>query len=82
MSTTLRIPPVFYLDHLARECGKSGKIIRSGKSYLIVELDDAALDDLMSDASYYVECADTFDPSIRGLVFSARATLRAIEKGE
>lgn len=75
-----KIPPRFYFDHLARECGKSGKIVSSAKNYLIVELDDIALSDLLSDASYYSESNDISDPSIRGLVTSARATLRAIDK--
>ena len=78
---TYKIPPRFYLDHLARGCGESGKVIRTTKNHLIVELDAVALDDLLTDALYYVECADTFDPPITGLIASARATVKAI-KGE
>ena len=78
---TYKIPPRFYLDHVARDCGNSGKVVRSTKNYLIVELDSKALDDLLTDALYYVECADTFDPPIPGLIASARATLKRI-KGE
>lgn len=76
---TVKIPPVFYFDHLARECGKSGVIVKSMKSYLIVDLDEVAFEDLRSDASYYYECADQFDPPMRGLAASAKATLRALE---
>ena len=79
---TYKIPPRFYLDHVARDCGKSGKVVRNTKNYLIVELDSVALDDLLTDALYYVECADTFDPPIPGLISSARATINAIQKGE
>ena len=83
---TYKIPPVFYLDHIARDCGKSGKIVRSAKQYLIVELDDIALDDLYSDASYYSECSDQFDFDNQGLCKSATATVRALNnqlnKGE
>ena len=75
-----KIPPRFYFDHLSRECGKSGKIVRSTKNYLIVELDDIALNDLLSDASYYSESGDISDPSIRGLITSARATIKALNK--
>lgn len=78
---TYKIPPRFYLDHLARDCGKSGKVVRSTKNYLIVELDYQALDDLLTDALYYVECADTFDPPLTGLISSARATINALNKG-
>lgn len=81
-TNTYKIPPRFYLDHLARDCGKSGKVVRSTKNYLIVELDAVALDDLLTDALYYVECADTFDPSIPGLISSARATINALNKGD
>jgi hypothetical protein len=75
---TYRIPPRFYLDHIARGCGETGKIVHSTKNYLIVELDDQALDDLLSDALYYIECADTFDPPLTGLISSARATVKKI----
>jgi hypothetical protein len=73
-----KIPPRFYLDHIARGCGETGKIVRSTKNYLIVELDRQALEDLTSDALYYIECADTFDPPLTGLISSARATLKNI----
>ena len=76
---TYKIPPRFYLDHLARDCGKSGKIVKQNSKHIIVELDVIALDDLVSDALYYIECADTFDPPITGLIASARATLKAIK---
>ena len=49
---TYKLPPRFYLDHIARDCGKSGKVVRSTKNYIIVELDADALDDLLSDALY------------------------------
>jgi hypothetical protein len=73
-----KIPPRFYFDHLARECGKSGKIVRSANNYLIVDLDDVALSDLLSDANYYAENGD-MSPELRGLTLSARATIKAID---
>ena len=79
---TYKIPSRFYLDHLARDCGKGGKVVRSTKNYLIVELSNEALDDLMTDASYYVECSDTFDPPLTGLVASAKATIKAINQSK
>ena len=78
---TYTLPPRFYLDHVARDCGNSGKVVRSTKNYLIVELDSIALDDLLTDALYYVECADTFDPPMPALIASAKATIKRI-KGE
>jgi hypothetical protein len=79
---TFKIPPRFYLDHIARDCGKSGKVVRSTKNYIIVELDADALDDLLTDALYYVECADTFCPPMPALVSSAKATINAINRGD
>jgi hypothetical protein len=77
---TYKLPPRFYLDHIARDCGQSGKVVRSTRNYIIVELDTNALDDLLTDALYYVECADTFDPPIPGLIASARATINRIKE--
>jgi hypothetical protein len=79
---TYKLPPRFYLDHIARDCGKSGKVVRSTKKYIIVELDADALDDLLTDALYYIECADTFDPPMPALIASAKATINAINKGD
>lgn len=81
-TSTHKIPPRFYLDHIARDCGKSGKVVRSNKKYIIVELDAEALDDLLTDALYYIECADTFCPPMPALVASAKATINAINKGD
>ena len=74
-----KIPPRFYFDHLARECGNSGKIVRSTKNYLIVDLDDIALSDLLDDANYYAENGD-MSADLRGITLSARATIKAIDK--
>jgi hypothetical protein len=79
-ANTYKIPPRFYLDHVARGCGETGKIVRSTNNSLTVELDTQALDDLLSDALYYVECADTFDPPIPGLIASARATIKKLKE--
>ena len=78
---TYKIPPRFYLDHVARGCGETGKVVRSTNNSLTVELDPRALDDLLSDALYYIECADTFDPPMPALIASAKATINAINKG-
>lgn len=83
----MKIPAKFYLDHRARDCGESGKIVRSTKNYVIVELDPAALDDLIGDADYYADMVgfDEYQEN-KGVCLSAIATLKAInnqlEKGE
>ncbi len=82
----MKLPARFYLDHRARDCGESGKIVHSTKNYIIVELDAAALDDLIGDADYYasLEHADFYQN--KGVCLSARATVKAINnqliKGE
>lgn len=88
----MKLPARFYLDHRARDCGESGKIVHSTKNYVIVELDSAALDDLLSDADYYasLDRKDFLDredfQANKGVCLSARATVKAINnqlvKGE
>ena len=77
---TYKIPPKFYLDHRARGCGDSGKVLKATKTYLIVELDQLAYDDLLSDALYYVEIADTLSPAMPSLIASARAIIKQLTK--
>lgn len=79
---TYRIPPKFYFDHRARACGETGKVIKATKTYLIVELDQLAYEDLLSDALYYVEIADTLSPAMPSLINSARATIKALTNKE
>lgn len=74
----MKLPNYFYADHRARECGTSGKVISTTASYTIVELDDTALADLISDADYYASFMGADFQYNRGLVLSARATLKAI----
>lgn len=76
----VKIPPTFYLDHRARENGTSGKVISHTSNYIVVDLDDEALYDLISDAEVYAEFAGEDFQYNRGLVLSARATLKAINK--
>ena len=82
----MKLPAKFYLDHRARDCGESGKIVHSTKNYLIVELDSVALDDLLSDADYYASLQGADFQENKGVCLSARATVKAINnqlvKGE
>jgi len=77
----MKLPAKFYLDHRARDCGESGKIVRSTKNYVIVELDALALDDLLSDADYYASFERGSEDFIenQGVCLSARATVKAIK---
>jgi len=82
----MKLPAKFYLDHRARDCGESGKVVLRTNNYVIVELDSIALDDLLSDASYYASLQNDDYRENKGVCLSARATVKAIknqlEKGE
>lgn len=77
---TYKLPPMFYADHRMRECGQSGRIIRETKTYVLVELDDAAYNDLRSDCAFYVQQgrAGSFGFETQGLCRSAAATLKRL----
>ena len=77
----MKLPARFYLDHRARDCGESGKVLLRTNNYVIVELDDLALDDLLSDADYYASFergSEDFREN-QGVCLSARATIKAIK---
>lgn len=83
MKRTIKIPPRFYQDHKARDCGQSGVVVKRTKTYVIVELDQEAWDDLYSDADYYgADNSDGWfdDSGMRGIISSARATLRVMRE--
>jgi hypothetical protein len=63
-------------------------VLVSGSRYYIIYAapDDSAFQELLSDARYYAGGAnhgfDMSDPVMRGLVASARATVRALEAAQ
>ena len=75
----IRIPRVFYDDHLARDL-PSPVVHQAQRYHYTIRADDPALDELESDARHYAEGGiSTRDfPELFGLVASARATLHAI----
>lgn len=77
-----RLPPRFIEDVIDRELLPPDVIVRQTQSYVIAELDEAQLAELRKDAEFYVSQSAYWDESVRGLVASARATLRAIAKAE
>lgn len=76
-----RLPPRFYEDHRARDCGLTGQVIRERKSYVLVSLDQESYDDLRSDCEYHIAMAGmgAYDAYYIGLIASARATLRRLD---
>lgn len=75
----IRIPLRFYQDHKERDLDTPINYSKS-KSYVIIDSDDPALAELLSDAEYYGD--SQVDPAMwegwRGIVLSARATFKAI----
>jgi hypothetical protein len=72
---THRLPPTFYDDHVARDL-PAGVEVRRTKTHVFVELTDAEVDELLSDARHYA--TPGMFPDYPGLVSSARATVKAL----
>lgn len=79
-TVTLRVPPRFYEDHRARDCGETGVVLREATRYVRVALDQEAYDDLLSDARYYGWDLGEGHSVDGGLISSAQATYRKLKK--
>lgn len=73
------VPARFWDDH-ASSADNAGTILRRTLKTVTVELDDRQLEDLRSDAEVYATGAHDFWDEYRGLVLSARATLKALRE--
>jgi hypothetical protein len=76
---TIRIPKIFYNDHRDRDL-PSPVVVNESKSHYWIDASDHDISELLSDATYYstsVGWSEQWD-SIRGLVYSARATVKAL----
>lgn len=77
-----RVPPAFYDDHLSRDCGETGRIVKRTTRYTIIELDAEAWIDLTTDCQSFIDYASAgaFDDNAGafGMTGSARATLRVL----
>lgn len=58
---TVTLPHLFYKDHLGRDCGHTGKVIKETKTTFEVILDELAWDDIYSDCEVYVAMIGTQD---------------------
>jgi hypothetical protein len=75
----VRIPKIFYNDHRDRDL-PSPVVVNESKSHYWIDASDPDISELLSDATYYstsVGWSEQWD-SIRGLVYSARATVKAL----
>jgi len=78
-SQIVRLPPAFWFDHRDRDL-PSGRIVKQAKRYIDVEVTPAELAEILSDARFYATSASEYNADYPGLVSSARATVRSIEK--
>ncbi len=77
-----RLPPYFYGDHCDRGL-PSGRIVRTTKTSVFVELDASECAEMLASADYYVDQTAAMldsDPAQIGLISSARATAKALRK--
>ena len=73
----IKVPAHFLDDHADRDLPTPAILKRCGRYYMVA-IDDPALGELLSDARYY---AWDVDEAPRGLIMSARATVRALTTG-
>jgi hypothetical protein len=77
------LPLKFWSDHTNRGCSESAVEIKRNKVYVTVELDDAAWQDIYSDAEYYATFTSHSPESeadMIALIPSAKVTLRRLEE--
>lgn len=74
----IRIPKRFLDDHLERDL-PTPEIVRETSFHYFIASGDPTIGELIEDARHY---ADGLDEAPRGIVMSARATLRAIRQVE
>jgi hypothetical protein len=84
MMHVLRVPAIFWNDHFDRCAEHPGlrEILGCNERFVRIRLDDEALADLESDASYYSDGVDFCGEktAYRPLIMSARATVRALAR--
>lgn len=80
MTRTIRIPARFIDDHFERGLATPEDTSASDR-YAVIRADDPAVPELLSDAEHYAAMTERrgrYDCMPRGMVASAKATVRAI----
>jgi len=75
-SKKIRVPAYFYTDHLDRALDTPADLGKC-RSHAVVSADDPHLAELLDDAEHYAHPSGP-DSCARGLIASAKATVRAI----
>ena len=76
-SAVYTVPPRFYADHVARDL-PAGTVERETAKAVTVRLNDADYAELLSDARHYATAMGAAGFDDRGLIASARATVRRL----
>ena len=75
------LPAKFYRDHLNRDCGTTGRIVKENQKLITASLDEAAWDDLFSDADFYISMIGSEDyEGNEDIVASAVRTMERLKK--
>lgn len=79
---TLRLrATAFVNDHISRDLLRADAVVRTGTRWVEVEVTEAEIAELLSDARHYADPSTDLDPSQSGLKASARALIKALTAG-
>ncbi len=76
----IRIPSRFYYDHKDRDLPAGEAIKDYANGQTLIRATESEIAEILDDAEFYVEIAPELDSSYFGLIQSAKATVRAINK--
>lgn len=75
-----KVPKKFYEDHRSRDL-LSGSVVNTTKTHYVIELDDAAYNEMLEDAKFYSDLSyviELMGKQYLGLARSAQATVKAL----
>jgi len=78
-SKVYKLPARFTQDHIERDLLDDERVVRWTREHAFVALTDDEWCEFESDADYYAT-GTGFHPEYRGLIASARATLKALRQ--
>lgn len=73
-----KVPPRFYWDHVSRDL-PAGEVVSETKSYVRVALSQDEYEELLDDAKHYAFHMASAGFDDRGLIASAKATVKALD---
>jgi hypothetical protein len=76
----IRIPSRFYYDHKNRDLPSGEAIKDYANGQTLIRATQSEITEILDDANFYIEIASDLEPEYFGLIQSAKATVRAINK--